>query len=101
MTPTEEILAIAPDIIRCYGISFLLLPLNIFSIYYFQALMKPAVSFVVSVARGVVISGIFICVLPAVAGADAIWLSMPLTELIVACYVALMMRKCTKELRRV
>ncbi len=41
MTPTEEILAIAPDIIRSYGISFLLLPFNIFSTYYFQALMKP------------------------------------------------------------
>ena len=31
MTPTDEILAIAPGIIRSYGISFLLLPLNIFS----------------------------------------------------------------------
>ena len=41
MTPTEEILAIAPGIIRSYGISFLLLPFNIFSTYYFQALMKP------------------------------------------------------------
>ncbi len=30
MTPTDEILAIAPGIIRSYGISFLLLPLNIF-----------------------------------------------------------------------
>lgn len=41
MTPTTEILDIAPTIIRCYGLSFLLLPLNIFSTYYFQALMKP------------------------------------------------------------
>ena len=31
--PTEEILAIAPSIIRRYGLSFLLLPLNIFSTY--------------------------------------------------------------------
>ena len=41
MSPTEEVLRIAPSIIRCYAISFLLLPLNIFSTYYFQALMKP------------------------------------------------------------
>ena len=40
MTPTKEILEIAPAIIRCYGLSFLLLPFNIFSTYYFQALLN-------------------------------------------------------------
>lgn len=49
MTPTESIPNIAPAIIRSYGISFLLLPFNIFSTYYFQAMMKPATAFVVSV----------------------------------------------------
>ena len=98
MTPTENILAIAPNIIRSYGISFILLPLNIFSTYYFQALMKPTVSFVVSVSRGALISGIFIYLLPAIAGADAIWFSMPLTELIVAIYVIAMIIKYTKQL---
>ena len=72
MTPTEEILAIAPNIIRSYGISFLLLPFNIFSTYYFQALMKPTASFLVSVGRGAVISGILIYLLPAVLGANAV-----------------------------
>lgn len=98
MTPTEEILAIAPNIIRSYGISFLLLPLNIFSTYYFQALMKPVTSFIVSVSRGALISGILIHLLPAVAGANAIWFSMPLTELIVAIYVITMITKYTKQL---
>lgn len=49
MTPTQEVLQIAPTIIRCYGLSFLLLPFNIFSTYYFQAIMKPAYAFTVSV----------------------------------------------------
>lgn len=98
MTPTEKILAIAPNIIRSYGISFILLPLNIFSTYYFQALMKPATSFAVSVSRGALVSGIFIYLLPAIAGADAIWFSMPLTELIVAIYVIAMIIKYTKQL---
>lgn len=98
MTPTENILAIAPNIIRSYGISFILLPLNIFSTYYFQALMKPATSFVVSVSRGALISGIFIYLLPVIAGADAIWFSMPLTELIVTIYVIAMIIKYTKQL---
>ncbi len=98
MTPTEEILAIAPGIIRSYGLSFLLLPLNVFSTYYFQAIMEPFTSFVVSVSRGALISGILICALPAIAGADMIWLAMPLTELFVAVYVVTMMANYTKRL---
>lgn len=98
MTPTDSILQMAPSIIRSYGISFLLLPLNIFSTYYFQALMKPATSFIVSVARGAVISGLLIMVLPAVAPAESIWFAMPITELIVAVYVAVMISRYTRQL---
>ncbi|CVI67577.1 Multidrug export protein MepA [Clostridiales bacterium CHKCI001] len=99
MTPTPEVLQIAPDIFRCYGISFLLLPLNIFSTYYFQALIKPKVAFIVSVARGLFISGIFIFLLPVVIGADSIWFAMPITELLVAIYVVYEMIKYTKQLK--
>lgn len=98
MTPTEKILEIAPSIIRCYSISFLLLPLNIFSTYYFQALMRPMASFEVSVGRGAVISGILIFLLPVVAGADAIWFAMPITELLVAIFVVVKMAGYTKNL---
>lgn len=98
MTPTDAILAIAPNIIRSYGISFLLLPFNIFSTYYFQALMKPTASFLVSVGRGAVISGILIYLLPAALGANAIWFAMPITELIVAIAVAIAMIRYTNQL---
>ena len=98
MTPTDSILKIAPAIVRSYAISFLLLPLNIFSTYYFQALMKPTTSFIVSVSRGAVISGILIMLLPAIAPAESIWFAMPITELVVAIYVAVMMFRYTKQL---
>ena len=98
MTPTDEILRIAPGIIRKYGISFLLLPFNIFSTYYFQALMRPSAAFTVSVSRGVVVSGILIFLLPAVAGADSIWYAMPITELLAAVYAAVMMKRCERAL---
>lgn len=96
MTPTQEVLQIAPTIIRCYGLSFLLLPFNIFSTYYFQAIMKPAYAFTVSVSRGLIISGILIFLLPAAAGANTLWFAMPLTELLVAVYVAVMIMRSTK-----
>ncbi len=98
MTPTQEILEAAPKIVRTYALSFLLLPLNIFSTYYFQAIMRPKIAFVVSVARGLVISGILIMILPTLINANAIWLTMPITELIVVIYVILMIHKYTLAL---
>ena len=98
MSPTEEILRIAPGIIRCYSISFLLLPLNIFSTYYFQAMLKPKAAFIVSVARGLVVSGIFIYLLPIIAGPDSIWFAMVFTEAVVAVYVVNKMLKYTREM---
>ena len=98
MSPTPEVLEIASGIMRCYGISFLLLPLNVFSTYYFQALMKPKTAFIASVARGLVISGVLIYLLPAVFSGNAIWFAMPVTELAVAVYVTRQMIKNTKQL---
>ena len=98
MSPTTEILNMAPDIIRTYALSFLLLPLNIFSTYYFQAILQPRAAFVVSVARGLVISGALILVLPALLGASALWLAMPITELLVTLYVVQAIRKYTGAL---
>ena len=85
-------------IIRCYSLSFLLLPLNIFSTYYFQSVMKPKTAFAVSILRGLIISGILILLLPAVAGADAIWLAMPITELLTATYAVCVIMRYTKQL---
>lgn len=99
MSPTDEILTIAPTIMRTYGISFLLLPLNIFSTYYFQSLMKAGTAFVVSVSRGAIISGLLIMILPVVCGANALWFAMPITELIVAIFVITMIVKYTKSSR--
>ncbi len=100
MTPTQEVLRIAPEIFRRYGISFLLLPVNIYSTYYFQALLKPKAAFIVSVARGLVISGVLIYLMPAIAGPDSIWFVMPVTEAAVALYAVYQMRICTKNLDR-
>ena len=96
MAPTEEILNMAPSIVRTYALSFLLLPFNIFSTYYFQSIAQPKAAFIVSVSRGLIISGILILLLPVIAGASSLWLAMPITELIVAVYVAINIKKYTK-----
>ena len=98
MAPPPEILEMAPAIVRAYALSFLLLPFNIFSTYYFQAILKPPAAFVVSVARGLVISGALILLLPVLLGADFLWFAMPITELLVMLYAAASMKKYTNAL---
>ncbi len=98
MSPTPEILSMAPAIIRTYAMSFLILPFNIFSTYYFQAIMQPKAAFIISVARGLVISGALIFILPAFASADSLWLAMPITELIIMGYAAAHIKKYTNAL---
>lgn len=75
-----------------------LLPLNIFSTYYFQAILKPGAAFFASVARGLVISDALILLLPAVLGLTSIWWAMPVTERLVACCAAAAMRRATRAL---
>lgn len=98
MTPTAAVLEIAPGIFRAYGISYLLLPFNLFATYYFQAMMKANISMVASVARGAVVSGGLIMLLPVIAGADSVWYAMAITELLVAVYGAHHMIKTTRTL---
>lgn len=98
MSPTPEILTIAPAIIRTYALSFLLLPVNIFSTYYFQSILRPRAAFVVSVSRGLVISGALILLLPELAGPASLWLAMPVTELLTAVYTAAAIRRYTRAL---
>ncbi len=98
MMPTPEILDMAPAIVRTYALSFLLLPFNIFSTYYFQAIMQPKAAFVVSVMRGLVISGILLMLLPAMVSADSIWFAMPITEPVVMVYAAATIRKYTNAM---
>lgn len=101
MDPTKEVLDIAPAIIRTYGISFLILPFNIFSTYYFQAIMKPHISLAVSIGRGAIISGILILTLPLIAGANSIWFAMLINEVIILIFAVYQMIKKTKELSNI
>ena len=96
MSPTENILKIAPRILRTYGASFILLPFNVFSTYYFQAILKPRIAFTVSVLRGAILSGALILISPIVFNADSIWLAMPITEFIIAVLVGVMIRRYQK-----
>ncbi len=92
MKPTDAVLAVAPKIIRTYALAFIFLPFNVFSTYYFQATLRPKVSFAVSISRGLLVSGALILVLPYFFGGAALWWAIPLTEALVAAGAVRMMR---------
>lgn len=98
MAPTKGVLTAAPTIVRRYCLSFVLMPLNVFSTYYFQSLQKPAAAFIVSLSRGLIISGVLILTLPTLFGNSAMWFAMPVTELITAVGVISMMIYYTRQL---
>lgn len=84
--PTDNILSIAPFIIRIYSLSFLLLPINVFSTYYFQSILKPNIALIISIMRGILFSGALIMLLPLI-DSNAIWFAMPITELLTFIFV--------------
>ena len=98
MTPTEEVLAIAPSIFRKHSLAFFFLPFNVFAVYYFQSILKSKAAMATSLSRGLVLCCIFIYVLPLLFGADALWFAMPLTEALTAVFAAVMMVRYTRKL---
>lgn len=98
MSPTDRILSIAPSIIRFYGCSFFLLSFNVFSTYYFQAIMKPKTAFLISVLRGTLLSGVLIYVLPLILPVESICFAMPITEVITTIGVLFFIISSQKKL---
>ena len=99
MDPTEEVLQIAPKIIRTYSISYLLLVINIFITYYLQAIMKSKGSLILSILRGIVISGIIIIILPIILNDNSMWLTMLITEIIILIISLIMINNYTNKLK--
>ena len=82
----EGIRAIAPFAIRAYSLSFILLPLNVYSTYYLQSINRANEAFIISIMRGILINGALAMILPFMNG-NMLWLTMTFTEAITAIYV--------------
>jgi Na+-driven multidrug efflux pump len=87
MHTTDEILMIGPRIVRTYSFAYLLMGMNIVASYYLQALKQSNNALLISLLRGFAISLALVFLLPAIAGFNAIWLTMPLAELLTLLFV--------------
>lgn len=98
MNATDSVLAIAPSILRKYGISYLFAPFTLFATYYFQSILKARISMGISLSRGLIIGGVMLYLLPALFGADSLWFAMPVAEISVALVTVILMWHLTQKL---
>ena len=99
MRPTQAVLDIAPEIIRAYSSSYILLPFNILMPFYFQSVMRSPVALALSFSRGLVVSGALILILPVLAP-TALWWAMPVTEVVIASAAWVLMARSRRALRK-
>ena len=98
MSTTPKVEVIAPSIIRLYGLSYLLLPVNVFATYYCQSILKPRASLTISLFRGLIFSGAMIYILPALFGSTMLWWTMTVTECATLLLVIFFVRKYDRQL---
>ena len=93
LVPTEQIIAMAVPAIKLYFVSFVISEWNIICGTYFQAIVKPKLSLMITVMRGVVLNSILVFVLPAMFGVSGIWVVVTVSEVMTAIAVLYFMRK--------
>ena len=78
----DELRAIAEYGVRLYFIAFLPLGINLLTSYYFQAVMRPKESLVISFMRNIILSSAGILLFPIIIGANALWYVIPVVEVL-------------------
>ena len=87
----------SPIAIRIYFIGFFVMGINMFAVGYFQSTAKPYLSLIVCLARGCVLSIIFVTILAPLFGIVGIWAAVPLGEIVTLFIAIYFLKKYTKE----
>ena len=95
--PNKEILDMSPTAIRIYFIGFLVMGVNMFMVGYLQSIAKPYLSLVICLARGCVLSILFVIILAPAFGIIGIWASVPLGEFVTLFISIYFAKNHTKE----
>lgn len=84
MTATPDVIAAAPRMTRLFSIWYFFLGINALGVYYLQAISQARLSFILAALRSVVLSVLFMYLLPLSLGFDGVMLSLPISEAIVS-----------------
>ncbi len=97
MEVDDAVLAVGPQIMRIYGLSFPLMGLNLVTAYYLQSILKSRPSLVISLLRCVIFSSAGLLLLPGLAGFSAIWWTMPLAEFLTLFFAVFFLRRESQQ----
>ena len=84
MTATPDVIAAAPRMTRLFSIWYFFLGINALGVYYLQAISQARLSVILAALRSVVLSVLFMYLLPLSLGFDGVMLSLPISEAIVS-----------------
>ncbi len=93
---TPQIIEIAPKIVRIYFLSFLSMGVNIQATYYLQSVMQTKWSNILTLLRGLIISGALVYFLPIWLEIDGVWWAMIITEFVVVVFSTVCLRTADK-----
>lgn len=98
MDATPEVLAIAGGVVRPFCFIFLFMSFNVVATYYLQSVLRARASTVISLLRGLIVSGVFILVLPLIFGRDGLWWAMPAAEAAVCAVAAVLLARASRAM---
>lgn len=96
MDVTPEVLTIAPNILRTYFVTFLFMGITVLATYYLQSILRPALSMLIALLRGLILSTALLYLLPLFLDIQGVWLATPVSE----CIVALVSLVCFRQIHR-
>ena len=96
MDTNEEVLLLAPKILRTCFLGLSVIGISILTSYYLQASLKRGLASLISALRGIILPIFFAIALSAIFGFDAIWWAIPISEFITAA-VSVVLLFVTRE----
>ena len=99
MDTSETTLLIGPKIIRLYSLGLPFASISIVAAYYLQSVLRQTMSGVISSLRGIILPVSFALLLPFIFDYNAIWLAVPIAEIITAA-VSVIFVICSNKLTK-
>ena len=97
MKTTEEVISVAPILVRIYFIAFPFLGYTVIAIYYLQSILRTGYSNILAISRSVILPTFFLSVLSKAFGITGIFLAIPTSEITVSVIASLYIIKVARQ----
>ncbi|WP_136608033.1 MATE family efflux transporter [Paenibacillus dokdonensis] len=95
---SEEVRSLAVNGIRLFFTAYMFMGINFVMMTYFQASEQVKVAVWITLSREIILMVIFLLILPHIFGTNGIWLSIPLSECVVAACIFIYVKRKSHSL---